>query len=58
MVRFTISDTTPSAKNVADYLDTEQEDCTMHLLNLCIGYGIELKDNIQTNADWDDKTSS
>eukprot|EP00644_Phytophthora_capsici_P016027 jgi/Phyca11/17483/fgenesh1_pg.PHYCAscaffold_28_\ len=49
MTRFTMSDTTPSARNVADHIDSEQEDCSMHLLNLCIGYGIGLKDNIQTN---------
>ncbi|KAF1773285.1 hypothetical protein GQ600_12485 [Phytophthora cactorum] len=45
-----MSDTTPSAKNVADHLGTEQEGYTMYLLNLCIGYGIGLKDNIQTSS--------
>ncbi|KAG6967094.1 hypothetical protein JG687_00004463 [Phytophthora cactorum] len=50
MTRFTMSDTTPSAKNVADHLGTEQGDYTMYLLNLCIGYGIGLKDNIQTSS--------
>ncbi|KAE9354579.1 hypothetical protein PF008_g4457 [Phytophthora fragariae] len=58
MTRFTMSDTTPSTKNVADHLDTEQEDCSMHLLNLCIGYGIGLKDNIQTVTVWNDSTNS
>jgi hypothetical protein len=29
--------------NVADHIDTEQEDCCM---NLCIGYGLGLKSNI------------
>ncbi|ETP00372.1 hypothetical protein F441_22208, partial [Phytophthora nicotianae CJ01A1] len=52
MTRFTMSDTTPSARNVADHIDSEQEDCSMHLLNLCIGYGLGLKDNIQTNSVW------
>ncbi|KAG6969881.1 hypothetical protein JG687_00002938 [Phytophthora cactorum] len=50
MTRFTVSDTTPSAKNVAGHLGTEQEDCTMHLPNLRISYGIGLKDNIQTSS--------
>ncbi|KAG1685732.1 hypothetical protein DVH05_008925 [Phytophthora capsici] len=35
MTRFTMSDTTPSARNVADHINTEQESCSMHLLNLC-----------------------
>ncbi|KAG1711385.1 hypothetical protein DVH05_008639 [Phytophthora capsici] len=48
--RFTMSDTTPSARNVADRIESEQEDCSMHLLNLCIGLGV--KDNIQTNTIW------
>ncbi|KAG6951233.1 hypothetical protein JG687_00013743, partial [Phytophthora cactorum] len=56
--RFTMSDTTPSAKNVADHIDTEQEDCSMYLLNLCIGYGIGLKDNIQTLTVWNESTAS
>ncbi|OWY98332.1 hypothetical protein PHMEG_00030928 [Phytophthora megakarya] len=52
MARFTMSDTTPSARNVADHIDTEQEDCSMYLLNLCVGYGVGVKDNIQTNSVW------
>ncbi|OWZ09680.1 hypothetical protein PHMEG_00017576 [Phytophthora megakarya] len=52
MARFTESDTTSSTRNVADHIDTEQDDCSMHLLNLCIGYGLEVKDNIQTNSVW------
>ncbi|KAG1695049.1 hypothetical protein DVH05_020977 [Phytophthora capsici] len=52
MTRFTMSDTTPSARNVADHIESEQEDCSMHLLNLCIGYGLGVKDNIQTNSVW------
>ncbi|POM63904.1 hypothetical protein PHPALM_20637 [Phytophthora palmivora] len=56
MTRFTMSDTTPSAKNVADLIDTEQEDCSMHLLNLRISYDIGLKHNIQTVSVWNDST--
>ncbi|GMF29836.1 unnamed protein product [Phytophthora lilii] len=58
MTRFTMSDTAPSSKNVADLIDTEQEDCLMHLLNLCIGYGIGLNDNIQTASVWNEVTES
>jgi len=58
MTHFTMSDTTPSAKNVADHIDTEQEDCCMHLLSLCIGYGLGLKDNIQTVSLWNDSSHS
>ncbi|KAG1686484.1 hypothetical protein DVH05_006524 [Phytophthora capsici] len=58
MTRFTMSDTTPSAKNVADHIDAEQESCSMHHLNLCIGYEIGLKDNIQTTTVWNEETSS
>ncbi|GMF15904.1 unnamed protein product [Phytophthora fragariaefolia] len=58
MTRFTMSDTTPSAKNVADLIDTKQENGSVHLLNLCIGYGIRLKDNIQTVSVWNGSTES
>ncbi|EEY57368.1 uncharacterized protein PITG_11219 [Phytophthora infestans T30-4] len=58
LTRYTMSDTTPSAKNVADHIDTEQDNCSMHLLNLCIGYGIGLKDNIQTTTVWNEFTGS
>lgn len=58
LTRYTMSDTTPSAKNVAGHIDTEQENCSMHLLNLCIGYGIGLKDNIQTTTVWNESTGS
>lgn len=44
-----MSDTTYSARAVANYFEeTDQEDCRMHMLNLCIGYGIGLKDNVKT----------
>ncbi|POM76626.1 hypothetical protein PHPALM_6111 [Phytophthora palmivora] len=56
MTRFTMSDTTPSAKIVTDFIDTEQEDCSIHLLNLCISYGIGLKDIIQTVSVWNVST--
>ena len=47
--KFVTSDTTPSAKNVADYIgDAEQVDCEMHVLNLCMLYGLGLRENTQT----------
>ncbi|ETP36930.1 hypothetical protein F442_15207 [Phytophthora nicotianae P10297] len=52
VTRFTISDTTPSARNVVDHIDSELEDCSMHLLNLCIGYVLGVKNNSQTNGVW------
>ncbi|KAG6965483.1 hypothetical protein JG687_00005419, partial [Phytophthora cactorum] len=55
---FTLSGTTSLAKNVADHIDTEQESRSKHLPNLCIGYGIGLKDNIQTTTVWNKSTSS
>ncbi|OWZ01418.1 hypothetical protein PHMEG_00027196, partial [Phytophthora megakarya] len=58
MTRFTMSDTTPSARSVADHIDSEQEDRSMHLLNLCIGYGLGIKDNIQTNNVWNASCNS
>jgi hypothetical protein len=49
MTKWTMSDTTVSARDVAKYFDeSEQEDCRMHILRLCIAYGIGLKDNIKT----------
>lgn len=46
MMKFTVSDTTTSARVVAKHFaGAQQEDCCMHLLNLCINYGIELKEN-------------
>jgi hypothetical protein len=48
MARFTILDTDAAARKVLRQFDsTLQTDCTMHLLNLCIGYGIGLKENIR-----------
>lgn len=44
MIRFTISDTAPGARKISKQFDTTlQTDCAMHVLNLCIGYGIGLR---------------
>ncbi|OWZ15292.1 hypothetical protein PHMEG_00011099 [Phytophthora megakarya] len=43
MVKFTISDTAPAAKNLSKEFDTTlATDCTMHVLYLCILYGLGL----------------
>ncbi|EGZ24662.1 hypothetical protein PHYSODRAFT_325756 [Phytophthora sojae] len=47
-VRFTISDTAPGARKISRQFDsTLQTDSAMHALNLCIGYGIGLKENVR-----------
>lgn len=49
MAKWTMPDTTDSARGVATYFDeTHQEDCCMHILSLCIGYVIGLKENVRT----------
>ncbi|KAG1704526.1 hypothetical protein DVH05_005456 [Phytophthora capsici] len=46
MVKFTISDTAPAAKKISKEFDTTlASDCVMHVLNLCILYGLGLRDN-------------
>ncbi|KAL3667592.1 hypothetical protein V7S43_007146 [Phytophthora oleae] len=48
MARFTISDTASAARKISKQFDsTLQTDCLMHALNLCIGYGIGLKENVR-----------
>ncbi|KAJ8519120.1 hypothetical protein ON010_g18113 [Phytophthora cinnamomi] len=50
-VKCTISDTAPAARNVSRQFDTTlQTDCAMHCLNLCIGYGVGLKENTQSQT--------
>ncbi|KAG1711378.1 hypothetical protein DVH05_008632 [Phytophthora capsici] len=57
MVKFTISDTAPAARKTSREFDTAlQTDCTMHLLNLCIGYGVGLKENVQNQLVMDPVT--
>ncbi|POM59011.1 hypothetical protein PHPALM_36260 [Phytophthora palmivora] len=59
-----VSDTMPllyqklSKKNVADRIGTEQENSAEHLPNLCIGYGLGLKDNIQTVTVWSESKNA
>jgi len=42
------SDTTPSAKNVAKVLESEQDDCEMHVVNLVIAYALGIKENTRS----------
>lgn len=47
--RYTILNTTSSARNVSTYFDGSlQSDCSMHLLNMCILYGLGMKENTRT----------
>lgn len=49
MARYIVSDTTTSARKVATYFDASlQSDCSMHLLNLCIAYGLGVNENTRT----------
>ncbi|KAL3674049.1 hypothetical protein V7S43_000001 [Phytophthora oleae] len=43
-----MADTASAARKVSKQFDTTlQTDCAMHTLNLCIGYGIGLKENVR-----------
>ncbi|ETM41676.1 hypothetical protein L914_12568 [Phytophthora nicotianae] len=58
MARFMLSDTASTARKVSKQFDSAlQTDCTMHVLNLCIGYGIGLKENVRNEYILDSKTS-
>uniref|UniRef100_H3H8J3 Uncharacterized protein n=1 Tax=Phytophthora ramorum TaxID=164328 RepID=H3H8J3_PHYRM len=57
MARFTISDTAAAARKVSSQFDsTLQTDCAMHALNLCISYGIGLKENVRNEYMKDERT--
>ncbi|ETI43532.1 hypothetical protein L914_11067 [Phytophthora nicotianae] len=59
MARFTVSDTASTARKVSRLFDsTLQTDCTMHALNLCIGYGIGLKENLRNDYVLDPKSQT
>jgi hypothetical protein len=48
MARFVISDTAAAARKFSKQFDAAlQTDCTMHALNLCIGYGTGLKEYVK-----------
>ena len=42
------SDTCKAAANVADEVGAEQQDCEMHVVNLCLGYGLGVKENTKS----------
>lgn len=47
--QYIVSDTTASARKVSEtFGGSVQTDCAMHRLNLCIAYGIGLKENTKT----------
>ncbi|KAI9991368.1 hypothetical protein PInf_019049 [Phytophthora infestans] len=48
MAQFTMSDTTPSARKVSKlFEDSIPTDCTMHVLNLCLLYGMGMRENTE-----------
>ncbi|KAG1694269.1 hypothetical protein DVH05_021622 [Phytophthora capsici] len=50
-VRFPVSDTAGSARNVSDHFNsTDQVDCLMHLLSLCLLYALGLKENTRNRG--------
>ncbi|GMF61820.1 unnamed protein product [Phytophthora fragariaefolia] len=50
--RFTVSDTTGSAKNVSNYFnDSDQVDCLIHLASLCLLCALGLKENTTVRQD-------
>lgn len=49
MAQFTVSDTANAAKKVSRlFAESVQTDCTMHVLNLCLNYGVGLRDNTES----------
>jgi len=52
VTQYMVSDTTASARKVSELFDdSQQTDCAMHRLNLCIAYGIGLKENTRTASE-------
>ncbi|ETK77029.1 hypothetical protein L915_16667 [Phytophthora nicotianae] len=49
ITQFTMSDTAPSAKKVSKlFEDSLPTDCAMHVLNLCLVYGMGMRENYET----------
>ncbi|KAI9979749.1 hypothetical protein PInf_027989 [Phytophthora infestans] len=49
MAQFSMPDTTPSAKKVSKlFEDSTPTDCGMHVLNLCLLYGMGMRENTET----------
>lgn len=42
------SDTASAARGVSAQLGVDQEDCEMHVVNLCVQYGLGVKENYET----------
>ncbi|KAE8914915.1 hypothetical protein PF005_g4842 [Phytophthora fragariae] len=52
MVQFTMSDTTPSARKISKlFEDSIPTDCSMHVLNLCLLYGLGPKLGMRENTE-------
>ncbi|KAL3659263.1 hypothetical protein V7S43_015841 [Phytophthora oleae] len=49
LAQFVMSDTAPAARKVSKlYEDSVPVDCSMHVLNLCLGYGLGMRENVKT----------
>ncbi|RLN37157.1 hypothetical protein BBJ28_00025296, partial [Nothophytophthora sp. Chile5] len=58
MAKWVMSDTAPGARAVAQHFpDAVQEDCTMHLMSLCINYGLGLRENTKSVKIYDPDTN-
>ena len=42
------SDTASATRGVSTQLGVDQEDCEMHVVNLCVQYGLGVKENYET----------
>ncbi|KAG3090588.1 hypothetical protein PI125_g17661 [Phytophthora idaei] len=47
MAQFLVSDTTPNTRKISKlFYDAVQLDCTMHVLNFCLVYGLGMRENV------------
>ncbi|KAF1785070.1 hypothetical protein GQ600_377 [Phytophthora cactorum] len=59
IANWVMSDTAPAARAAAKHFpELDQEDCAMHMTNLCISYGLGVRDNTSTKTSYNLKTRS
>lgn len=57
MSRFVMSDMSPAAQKVSKlFEDSVPVDCSMHMLNLCLVYGLGMRENVKTITEVDPAT--
>lgn len=54
VTKYVASDTTPSAANVSKNLESEQNNCEMHVISLILGYGLGYKEYTKTVSTTDE----